>query len=163
MAVGMLLMLLLHDVNLTVAIALFLCCWLIGSAGGPVLEPLILPKTFGLAHFGAIMGTLFMFETIGQFLVPTVGGAIYELTGGYDLLLVVKIGCLILSMGFFALAHYIPNPRIPSPPIRFVRPLVARLVARTEPQHQFANGVRAASANGAEAPAARESGVSSRG
>ena len=151
MAVGMLIMLLLYDVNLTLAITLFLCCWLIGSAGGPVLEPLILPKTFGLAHFGAIMGTLFMFETIGQFLVPTVGGAIYELTGGYDLLLVVKIGCLILSMGFFALAHYIPNPRIPSPRIMFVRPLVASLVARTEPQHQFANGVRAASTNGAGA------------
>ena len=97
------------------------------------------------------MGTLFMFETIGQFLVPTVGGAIYELTGGYDLLLVVKIGCLILSMGFFALAHYIPNPRIPSPRIMFVRPLIASLVARTEPQHQFSNGARAASANGAGA------------
>ena len=148
MAVGMLIMLLLYDVNLSLAITLFLCCWLIGSAGGPVLEPLILPKTFGLAHFGAIMGTLFMFETIGQFLVPTVAGAIYELTGGYDLLLVVKIGCLILSMGFFALAHYIPNPRIPSPSIRFVRPLVASLVARTEPQHQFANGARARSTNG---------------
>lgn len=149
MSLGMFILLILHDGNLTLAIVLFLCCWMIGSAGGPVLEPLILPKTFGLAHFGAIMGTLFMFETIGQFLVPTVGGAIYEFTGEYDLLLVVNIGCLGLSMVFFALAHYIPNPRIPSPPLRFVRPLVARLVARTEPQHQFANGARAASDNGA--------------
>ena len=148
MAVGMLILLLLHDANLTLAIVLFLCCWLIGSAGGPVLEPLILPKTFGLAHFGAIMGTLFMIETIGQFLVPTVGGAIFEITGAYDLLLVVNIGCLLASMMFFALAHYIPNPRIPSPPMRILRPLVESLVARTEPQHQAANGVRAVSANG---------------
>ena len=73
MSVGMLLLLFFHDAHLTLAIGLFLCCWMIGSAGGPVLEPLILPKTFGLAHFGAIMGTLFMIETIGQFLVPTVG------------------------------------------------------------------------------------------
>jgi MFS family permease len=149
MSLGMFILLILHDSNLTLSIVLFLCCWMIGSAGGPVLEPLILPKTFGLAHFGAIMGTLFMFETIGQFLVPTVGGAIYEFTGAYDLLLVVNIGCLALSMVFFGLAHAIPNPRIPSPSLRFVRPLVANLVARTEPQHQFANGAQAASANGA--------------
>ncbi len=154
MSVGMLLLLLLHDANLTLAITLFLCCWLIGSAGGPVLEPLILPKTFGLAHFGAIMGTLFMIETIGQFLVPTVGGAIYELTGAYDLLLVVNIGCLIASMMFFSLAHIIPNPRFPGPPsmspARILRPLVTSLVARAEPQHQFANGA----VNGVRAPSA---------
>ena len=148
MSAGMLLLLFLHDGNLTLAVVLFLCCWMIGSAGGPVLEPLILPKTFGLAHFGAIMGTLFMIETIGQFLVPTVGGAIYELTGEYRLLLVVNVGCLALSMVFFTLAHLIPNPRFPSPPVRVLRPLLANLVARAEPQHQAANGVRAVSANG---------------
>ena len=43
-------------------IGLFIACWLVGSAGGPVLEPLILPRVFGLAHFGAIMGTMFMVE-----------------------------------------------------------------------------------------------------
>ncbi len=147
MAVGMLILLVVHDGNLALAIVLFLCCWLIGSAGGPVLEPLILPKTFGLAHFGAIMGTLFMIETIGQFMVPTVGGAIYELTGTYDLLLIVNIGCLIASMIFFGLAHIIPNPRIPAPSTRMLRPLIASLVARIEPQHQFdqfANGAGAA-------------------
>ena len=150
MSVGMFLLLIVHDTNLFLAVTLFLCCWMIGSAGGPVLEPLILPKTFGLAHFGAIMGTLFMFETIGQFLVPTVGGAIFELTGAYDLLIVVNIGCLWLSMAFFALAHYVPNPHIPSPSLRVIRPLIASLMARSEPQHHFANGVRAASDNGAE-------------
>jgi len=167
MSVGMFLLLILHDSHLMLAVTLFLCCWMIGSAGGPVLEPLILPKTFGLAHFGAIMGTLFMFETIGQFLVPTVGGAIYEVTGAYDLLLVVNIGCLGLSMVFFALAHYIPNPRIPSPSLRFVRPLVASLVARTEPQHQFSNGAQVGSANGAGAAQSggspMESGTGQRG
>ncbi|MCY3568412.1 MAG: hypothetical protein OXH38_07265, partial [Chloroflexi bacterium] len=114
-----------------------------------VLEPLILPKTFGLAHFGAIMGTLFMIETIGQFLVPTVGGAIYELTGEYRLLLLVNVGCLGLSMVFFTLAHLIPNPHFPSPPVRLMRPLLSMFEARPEPQHQATNGVRAVSANGA--------------
>ncbi len=148
MSVGMLLLLFLHDNNLMLAVILFLCCWMIGSAGGPVLEPLILPKTFGLAHFGAIMGTLFMIETIGQFLVPTVGGAIYELTGEYRLLLLVNVGCLGLSMVFFTLAHLIPNPRIPSPRVRLLRPLLVNLVARPEPQHQGGNGAWAASVNG---------------
>lgn len=163
MTAGMINLLFLHEPMLYISIGIFVFCWFIGSAGGPVLEPLILPKTFGMAHFGAIMGTMFMIETIGQFLVPTVAGAIYDLTGSYDYLLVTFIFCLIASMFFFALAHYIPNPRIPSPSIRFVRPLVARLVARTEPQHQFANGARAGSANGAAAGEPSGSPRSSRG
>ena len=114
-------------------IGLFVMCWFVGSAGGPVLEPLILPRVFGLAHFGAIMGTMFMIETIGQFLVPTVGGAIYDATGGYDLLLIVFIGSLGASMALFALAHLIPNPRIASP--RVVVEGAVRLVARRAVQH----------------------------
>ena len=114
-------------------IGLFVMCWFVGSAGGPVLEPLILPRVFGLAHFGAIMGTMFMIETIGQFLVPTVGGAIYDVTGGYDLLLIVFIGSLGASMALFTLAHIIPNPRIASP--RVVVEGAVRLVARRAVQH----------------------------
>ena len=114
-------------------IGLFVMCWFVGSAGGPVLEPLILPRVFGLAHFGAIMGTMFMIETIGQFLVPTVGGAIYDATGGYDLLLIVFIGSLGASMALFTLAHVIPNPRIASP--RVVVEGAVRLVARRAVQH----------------------------
>ena len=144
LASGLLILLLLQGVALEIAIGLFLFCWFIGSAGGPVLEPLILPKTFGLAHFGAIMGTLFMIETIGQFLVPTVGGAIYELTGGYDLLLIVFTCCLGASMCFFTLAHYLPNPRIPGVPLQVIRPALTSLVARSEPQRLSGNGSVAA-------------------
>jgi len=151
MSLGMLILLLLHDANLTLAIVLFLCCWLVGSAGGPVLEPLILPKTFGLAHFGAIMGTLFMIETIGQFLVPTVGGAIYELTGSYNLLFIVNVGCLVLSMLFFGTAHFLSKPWQVRQALRVLRPVATRLVARMEPQHQFGNGTRAVSTNGKSA------------
>lgn len=131
-----------------VGIGIFIACWMVGSAGGPVLEPLILPKVFGLAHFGAIMGTMFMVETIGQVGAPYIGGWLFDLTQGYDILLVIFICSGIASMFFFALAHFAPNPRIPSPSVRILRPLVASLVARTEPQHQAANGVRAVSANG---------------
>ncbi len=127
-------------------IGLFIACWMVGSAGGPVLEPLILPRVFGLRHFGAIMGTMFMVETIGQVLAPYFGGWIFDITGRYDLLLIAFIGSAIASMAFFTLAHYVPNPRIPSSTLRVIRPLVANLVARLEPQHQGPNGV---GANGA--------------
>ena len=141
MAIGMVILLILHGPALYLAIGLFIFCWFIGSAGGPVLEPLILPKVFGLAHFGAIMGTMFMIETIGQFLAPTVGGAIFDLTGAYDYLLVTFAVCLVASMGFFTAAHYIPKPRIPRPSARaIIRPLFANLVARSEPQRQSLNG-----------------------
>ena len=143
MAIGMVILLVLHQPMLYPAIGLFIFCWFIGSAGGPVLEPLILPKVFGLAHFGAIMGTMFMIETIGQSTVATVGGAIFDLTGSYDYLLITFVGSLGLAMFFFTLAHFVPNPRIPSPVVRVIRPLVASLVARLEPQHQEPNGVRA--------------------
>lgn len=114
-------------------IGLFILCWLVGSAGGPVLEPLILPRVFGLAHFGAIMGTMFMVETIGQVVAPYIGGYIYDSTGGYDLLLQLFIGSLVASMAFFTLAHFLPNPRIPSR--RLVAPAAVELVARRAVQH----------------------------
>lgn len=131
MAVGMAILLITGGSWL--GIGLFIFCWLIGSAGGPVLEPLILPRVFGLAHFGAIMGTMFMVETIGQFLVPTVGGAIFDATGSYDLLMVTFIGSLIMGMVMFTAAHYIPNPRIPS--ARVILTGSVNLVARRAVQH----------------------------
>ena len=94
-------------------IGIFICCWFIGSAGGPVLEPLILPRVFGLRHFAAIMGTMFMIETVGQFAAPQIGGLIYDWLGTYDPLLVMFAGSLGLSMVFFVLAWKLPKPRIP--------------------------------------------------
>ena len=154
MVVGMLILLGLHDSMLGLAIGLFMFCWLIGSAGGPVLEPLILPRVFGMKHFGAIMGTMFMIETIGQFLVPTVGGAIFDLTGSYDLLLLTFSGCLVAAMGFFTLAHYVPNPRIP---LAAAIGLVGAAVAARAASQHHANGLSAMSemngANGVGVPA----------
>ncbi len=96
-----------------VGIGIFICCWFIGSAGGPVLEPLILPRVFGLRHFAAIMGTMFMVETVGQFAAPQIGGLIYDWIGTYDPLLLMFTGSLGLSMIFFVAAWKLPNPRIP--------------------------------------------------
>lgn len=159
LTVGLLILLLLHGSALYLAIGIFIFCWLIGSAGGPVLEPLIIPKVFGLKHFGAIMGTMFMIETIGQFLVPTVGGAIFDLTGSYDYLLVTFAGCLVLSMGFFTAAHIVPNPRIGEALAVSARRLakggaVAGMVlsARAAGQH-LPNGASASNGAGGLAPA----------
>ena len=114
-------------------IGLFMACWLVGSAGGPILEALILPRVFGLKHLGAIMGTMFMLDTIGQFLVPIASGAIYDARQSYDLYLLALIGALAAAMLMFTLAHFIPNPRIPSP--RAALAAAVDLMARRASQH----------------------------
>ena len=124
-----------------VGIGIFICCWFIGSAGGPVLEPLILPRVFGLAHFAAIMGTMFMVETMGQFAAPQLGGLIHDWTGSYDPLLAMFMLSLVLSMGFFVLAWKLPNPRIP--------PLAAAPAVAPRPAAAQSNGSGAAGLNGA--------------
>jgi hypothetical protein len=63
-----------------IGISLFIMLWVLGSGGGPLMEPLILPRAFGLAHFGAILGTVGVVETIGLISSPTIAGAIYDET-----------------------------------------------------------------------------------
>ena len=164
MSVGMFLLLILHDSHLMLAVTLFLCCWMIGSAGGPVLEPLILPKTFGAGPLWRDHGNTV--HDRDDWAIPSAHCGRRDLRAHRRImtcLLVVNMGCLGLSMVFFTLAHYIPNPRIPSPSLRVIRPLVANLVARLEPQHQASNGVRA-NGSGRTAPGGvAESGERARG
>jgi sugar phosphate permease len=82
-------------------IAAFIGLWVIGSGGGPLLEPLLLPRAFGLAHFGAILGTVGVVETIGLISSPTIAGAIYDETGSYDLVLGMLILTFAISFGLF--------------------------------------------------------------
>ncbi|MDP2659736.1 MAG: MFS transporter, partial [Dehalococcoidia bacterium] len=43
-------------------IALFVVFWTVGSGGGPLLEPLLMGRAFGLKYFGAILGALVLVE-----------------------------------------------------------------------------------------------------
>jgi sugar phosphate permease len=91
-------------------IGAFIALWVIGSGGGPLLEPLLLPKAFGLAHFGAILGTVGVVETAGLVSSPTIAGAIYDETGSYDLVLAMLVVTFSISFVLFWVASRMRLP-----------------------------------------------------
>ncbi len=96
-------------------IAVFVTFYIVGSGGGPLLEPLLLPRAFGLAHFGAILGTFAVVETIGLVISPAAAGVIFDATGSYDWALVMFLAAFGSSFVLFYLASRLPHPVIPEP------------------------------------------------
>jgi sugar phosphate permease len=94
----------------TPAIALFLVFWVAGTAGGPMMEALLLTRSFGIAHFATILGAVVVVETLGQIISPTIAGAIFDRTGSYDLALLLFIGTFTASLVLFAVALRLPRP-----------------------------------------------------
>jgi sugar phosphate permease len=94
-------------------IAVFIVFWVAGSSGGPLMESMLLTRTFGIAHFGSILGTVVVVETFGQILSPTIAGAIFDATGGYDAALLVFAGTYLAALVLFALARRMSPPTIP--------------------------------------------------
>jgi sugar phosphate permease len=99
----------------TAGIAVFLVFWIVGSGGGPLLEPLLLPRAFGLAHFGAILGTFAVIETIGLVASPAIAGAIFDSTGSYDWVLVMLLAAFAGSAVLLYIASRMPLPFTPPP------------------------------------------------
>ena len=99
----------------TAGIAVFLVFWIVGSGGGPLLEPLLLPRAFGLAHFGAILGTFAVIETIGLVASPAIAGAIFDSTGSYDWVLVILLAAFAGSAALLYIASRLPLPFTPPP------------------------------------------------
>lgn len=91
-------------------IAVFLTFWVVGSGGGPLLEPLLIGRSFGLANFGAILGALAVIETFGFISSPAIAGVIFDLTGSYDWVLVMFLGALASSFVLFNVASRLPHP-----------------------------------------------------
>lgn len=96
------------------AIALFLVLWVIGTAGGPMIESLLLTRAFGVKHFATILGMVVVVETVGQILSPTIAGAIYDATGTYDLALLMFIGTFATASAVFLLASRLRRPYRPA-------------------------------------------------
>ena len=118
-AIGLALTLLAAMVTLTVstsapAIGLFLVLWVIGTSGGPMIEALVLTRSFGVAHFATILGAVVVVETIGQILSPTLAGAIYDATGSYDAALLMFIGTFSCAFVAFLIALRLPRPWLSS-------------------------------------------------
>ncbi len=94
------------------AIGLFLLLWVIGTAGGPMIESLLLTRAFGVKHFATILGLVVVVETVGQILSPTVAGAIYDATGSYDLALLMFIGTFAAAAAMFLGASRLRRPYV---------------------------------------------------
>lgn len=92
------------------AIGIFLVLWVIGTAGGPMVESLLLTRAFGVKHFATILGSVVVVETVGQILSPTVAGAIYDATGSYDLALLMFIGTFTAAAAMFLGASRLHRP-----------------------------------------------------
>lgn len=93
-----------------VVITLFIVFFVLGHAGGPLLEPLLLIRAFGVTHFATILGATFFLETIGLLISPTLAGAIFDATNSYDWALVM----FAISSGLSALLFWIAS-RLPRP------------------------------------------------
>ncbi|MFQ5878856.1 MAG: MFS transporter [Dehalococcoidia bacterium] len=83
------------------ALGLFVLLWGVASGSGPMLEPLLISKTFGVANFGAILGAMGMVETLGMLVAPIVGGAIFDARGSYDVAFLLYAAIFALSALFF--------------------------------------------------------------
>jgi MFS family permease len=66
-------------------IATFVLLWGTGGAFAPMLEPLLVTRTLGVRHFGAISGTVALIAFGGQFVGPLAGAALFDATGSYGL------------------------------------------------------------------------------
>lgn len=106
----------------TAGIIVFLVFWVVGSGGGPLLEPLLITRAFGLANFGAILGVFIVVETIGVVTSPALAGAIFDSTGSYDWVLVMLLAALGGSLVLFFVASRLPHPSIPRPETALPQP-----------------------------------------
>ena len=92
------------------AIALFLVFWIMGTAGGPMMEALLLTRGFGVRNFATILGAIVVVETLGQIISPTAAGAIYDATGSYNLALALFLTTFAGSFVLFLVALRLPRP-----------------------------------------------------
>ncbi len=98
-------------------VVIFLGFWFVGSSGGPMIEPLLTARTFGMAYFASILGALAIVSQSGQIVSPMIAGAIFDATGEYDWALVMFACSMGLSLLLYWLAWKLPRPDLPAVPI----------------------------------------------
>ena len=98
-------------------VVIFLGFWFVGSSGGPMIEPLLTARTFGMAYFASILGALAIVSQSGQIVSPIIAGAIFDATGEYDWALVMFACSMGLSLLLYWLAWKLPRPELPAVPI----------------------------------------------
>ena len=91
-------------------VAIFLVLWVVGASGGPMVEPLLLMRSFGLVAFASLLGIV---QVVGSLYLisPIISGAIFDATGAYDWALVMLMGSMGLSLLLFWVAWRLPRPQ----------------------------------------------------
>ena len=83
----------------------FVLLWGGGGIFVPMLEALILTKTFGVKHYGAISGLVLAFAFGGQIVAPILGGWIFDITNSYAIPFVIYSVMSVISCALFYLAY----------------------------------------------------------
>ncbi len=63
----------------------------LASGGIALLETVVPAELFGLSSLGMILGSLFLFATIGTALGPLLAGSIFDITGSYSLAFLISV------------------------------------------------------------------------
>ena len=90
-------------------LVVFVLMWGLGGAFVPMLEPILINRTFGTRHFGTITGAMMMLAFPGTALGPIVAGMMFDATGSYRLALTIMLGVVSISIIFFAVASLVVN------------------------------------------------------
>ena len=94
-----------------VGISLFVVFWVCGTGGGPIVEAMLLTRMFGLAHFATLLGAIVVIEEVGLVASPTIAGWIFDVTGSYDLALVLFTCSFGLAVLLFGVVSRLPPLR----------------------------------------------------
>ena len=94
-----------------IGIACFIAFWVVGTGGGPIMEAMLLTRMFGIAHFGTLLGAIVVVEEVGLVTSPTIVGWIFDVTGSYDLALVLFVGSFAVAALLFVVLLRLPRLR----------------------------------------------------
>ena len=94
-----------------IGIAIFIAFWVVGTGGGPIMEAMLLTRMFGIAHFGTLLGAIVVVEEVGLVTSPTIVGWIFDVTGSYDLALVLFVGSFAVAALLFVVLLRLPRLR----------------------------------------------------
>ena len=92
-----------------IGIAAFVVLWVCGTGGGPIIEAMQLTRIFGPAHFAALLGAIVMIDVVGLVASPTIAGWIFDVTGSYDLALVLFACSFGLAALLFTVVSRLPR------------------------------------------------------
>ena len=84
------------------AVWTWVAIWGIGGAFAPMLEPLLITRSFGVRHFGAVSGLMAVVAFGGQTLGPIGGAALFDATGSYDLSFALYVAGFAVAFALFA-------------------------------------------------------------